>query len=213
MVREFFTSRAEGNLALHVGDDPTTVISNRNALAEALGLPTTSVKYMNQVHGNTVVRVDQNSSTPTADALISTERGLALVVLVADCLPILVKSNQVIGAIHVGRQGLVKKIIDATISQMRALDPSPITATIGPAICGNCYEVSTQMYHEVIAGEPATATDAQRHCLDLIAGAHAQFLTHNITPEIVHRCTKEDPSLFSYRANAQTGRQAGVIAW
>lgn len=217
MVREFFTSRSEGNLALHVGDDHERVLAARAALAQRLSLPVSNVKYMNQVHGNTVAIVDATSGEPTADALITTDRSVALAVLVADCLPVLLRTKNVIGVIHAGRAGIVQRVIPHTIEAVRSRDSSPISIVIGPAICGRCYEVSPEIYHEVTSQVPATATHHEsshsKNCLDLRAGARAQCEEYGITPTIVEKCTQESADLFSYRASKVTGRQAGVISW
>ena len=213
MVREFFTSRADGNLALHVGDDPELVSQNRLALSTQLGLPAHHVKYMNQVHGNDVGIVDKDSPLVTADALFTTEKDIALVVLVADCIPILLYSERAIAAVHVGRQGLVKNIIDSTINAFHGIGDREINATIGPAICGACYEVSPEMYREVIAEFPACATHDKDHSLNLISGAISQLEKHGVHITNQSRCTRESSDLYSYRADKHCGRFAGVISW
>ena len=213
MVREFFTSRADGNLALHVGDDPELVSKNRLALSARLGLPSHNVKYMNQVHGNLVGIVDKDSPLITADALFTTDKKIALVVLVADCIPILLRSERAIAAVHVGRQGLVKKIIDNTINAFYKIGDRDIYATIGPAICGTCYEVSPEMYREVIANFPSCATNDKDHSLDLVSGAIAQLNDHGVHITNRSSCTRESSNLYSFRADQKCGRFAGVISW
>ena len=213
MVREFFTSRADGNLALHVGDDPEIVSQNRLLLSTRLGLPAHHVKYMNQVHGNVVGVVDKESPLVTADALFTTEKEIALVVLVADCAPILLRSERSIAAVHVGRQGLVKNIIDNTIKAFHQIGDREIYATIGPAICGACYEVSPEMYRDVIAEFPACATNDKDHSLNLVSGAISQLQSLGVHITNQSRCTRESSDLYSYRADQKCGRFAGVISW
>lgn len=213
MVREFFTSRADGNLALHVGDDPELVSKNRLNLSARLGLSSHRVKYMNQVHGNFVGIVDKESPVVTADALFTTDKEIALVVLVADCIPILLRSERAIAAVHVGRQGLIKKIIDNTINTFYGIGDRDIFATIGPAICGVCYEVSPEMYREVIADFPSCATTDKDHSLNLVSGAISQLQDHGVHIRNQSRCTRESSDLYSFRADANCGRFAGVISW
>lgn len=213
MVREFFTSRADGNLALHVGDDPEVVSRNRATLASRLALPENSVKYMNQVHGNHVEVVDKNSQIVTADALFTRERDIALVVLVADCIPILLHSKSAIAAAHVGRQGLIKGILNNVVNHFHQLGEREIHATIGPAICASCYEVAPEMYREIVADFPACATNEKLHSLDLLAGAQAQLKSHNVTMKTLNKCTRENSDLYSHRADSKAGRFAGVISW
>jgi len=107
-----FTTRRNGaslapyeslNLAQHVGDDAQTVARNRELLRKITG----PVQFMNQVHGDDVVEVKTLIDDPTCDALITTVPGIALAVMVADCIPLLLSSSGVVGAVHVGRRGLM----------------------------------------------------------------------------------------------------------
>ena len=225
-ARTFFTDRSGGvssrpydslNLALHVGDDPVVVAANRAILATQQGLEISSIHYMNQVHGNVVAIIDRGSSatnSPTADALFTTEPGIALVVLTADCIPLLLTSDRAVAAVHVGRKGLVEGVARETLKVFsdHGIQPSEISALMGASICADCYEVDREMYADVVAKIPETATSEDQHCLDLISGLQAQLNEYGISPSIDHRCTAEEDSLFSYRRDDLTGRQAsGVI--
>ena len=144
----FFTNRHGGfshgdysswNLASHVGDDLADVELNRTKLREQVG----DFVVMSQVHGDTVVVVDKvPAEVPVADALITNKRNLALVVMVADCIPLLLHSAESVAAVHVGRKGLVNGVALAALEAMRDMGSSEVTAIIGPSICGSCYEVS-----------------------------------------------------------------------
>ena len=110
-----FTTRRNGaslapfeslNLAQHVGDDAQTVAHNRELLAKVTG----PVQFMNQVHGDEVVEVKTLIDDPTADAIITTVPGIALAVMVADCILLLLSSTSVVGAVHVGRRGLMNSV-------------------------------------------------------------------------------------------------------
>ena len=83
---------------------------------------------------------------------------------------------------------------------------------MGPSVCGECYEVSPEMYAEVIAQIPATATTAQKHALNLQQGLRFQLESLGVQVSEVARCTKEDSNYFSYRREQSTGRQIGVIS-
>jgi copper oxidase (laccase) domain-containing protein len=119
------------NLGLHVGDDPHDVAVNRVTLETQIGQP---IVFMNQVHGDTVVLVEDNQVRPTCDALITTHRRLAVAVLVADCIPLLLKSDVAVAAVHVGRKGLMNGIARKTIDAMRDLGAEIIHSYIGPNI-------------------------------------------------------------------------------
>ena len=198
------------NVALHVGDDPATVLRNREVIANSYG----ATVYMNQVHGDAVEIISQhNDVSPTCDALVTAIPGITLAVMTADCIPLLLSSESVVAAVHVGRRGLLKGVATKTVKVMRDLGATSVSAHIGASICGTCYEVDEDTFNEVIADHPlcASRTAQGTHSLDLVAGLIAELEKSSITSAIDSRCTKEDPNLFSYRKSQRTGRQAGLI--
>ena len=212
-----FTNRVGGvssapfdsaNLGDHVGDDPFDVVTNRETLARQIEKP---IAFMSQVHGDTVVLVEDSSSHPTCDALITTHKNLALAVLVADCIPLLLKSDVAVAAVHVGRKGLMNGIARKSIEAMRDLGAEVIHSYIGPYICGNCYEVSKEIFREVVDQHPNADSSAatQRFTLDIGAGLKRE-LRDTVLLDL-SSCVLEDPKSFSYRRDGITGRQAGVI--
>ncbi len=66
-----FTDTGAGNLALHVGDNPSEVLARRVRVEQAAGLEGGKFQYMNQVHGNTVEFIEIHGPGPTADAMVS----------------------------------------------------------------------------------------------------------------------------------------------
>jgi len=213
-----FTSRRNGaslapyesfNLALHVGDDSESVAMNRVLLAKSTG----PLQFMNQVHGDNVVEITQIISEPTCDALVSTVPGIALAVMVADCIPLLLSSASVIGAVHVGRRGLVNSIARKTIDAMRNLGARDIHAQLGPSICGRCYEVPQALADEVCALHPLAQSLTSQHTpsLDLPKALSAVLLSEGVTYEASTMCTLENQEYFSFRRHNITGRTAGVI--
>ena len=211
----FFTDRRGGeslgvyeslNLALHVGDDPAVVNSNREKIGSA--------QFMNQVHGDHIEVIDAVSlETPTCDGLITKSSKVSLAVMVADCIPLLLVSKEVVGAIHVGRAGLVNRIALKAIQMMRSLGAIEIHAVLGPSICGSCYEVPFQMQQDVIADHPrAFATTGKgTPGLDLPKALIADLIAAGVTYEASPICTMEDPLYFSHRRDNPTGRFAGVV--
>jgi copper oxidase (laccase) domain-containing protein len=91
---------------------------------------------------------------------------------------------------------------------------SQITAIIGPAICGSCYEVSEDIYSEVVASHPfaEARTPEGTFSLDLPAALRSVLSDEGVAIVNKFECTVENPELFSYRRNGVTGRQAGVIS-
>jgi YfiH family protein len=219
MAQLLFTARQGGtsvgsfesfNLGDHVGDTAEAVAENRKILRKLLSQK--QPIFMNQVHGNDVAEVDGSTVSPiTADALVTRETGLPLAVLSADCLPILIKGRDVAAVIHAGRKGILNGVISKTISKIRSLSNAELVATIGPAICSECYEVDVQMYLDAIAIEPNLATTLETHCLDLKKAATVQLQRGSAIVNVLEICTAHDPNFFSYRRDGISGRNAGVI--
>lgn len=199
------------NLGHHVGDIAADVSRNRGVLS-ALHGPT---QFMNQVHGNRVVVVEEVTDVaPTADALVSGIAGITLAVMVADCIPLLLTSKQAVAAVHVGRRGLVNNVAIKTIEVMREIGAQDISAIIGPAICGSCYEVSADIHQEVVSKFPMadSCTNSGSLALDLPKALNAVLQSAGISIDTSQSaCTVEAADLFSYRRDGVTGRQAGLV--
>jgi len=194
------------NFGFHVGDTPSAVTANRAVLG--------NTQFMNQVHGNEVVVIDQLlEQEPTCDALITTTKGISLAVMVADCIPLLLTSEEAVAAVHVGRAGLVNKVAIKALQHMRTLGAKNVHAILGPSICGKCYEVPLQMQHDVVADHPRafSTTHQGSSGLDLPAGLIADLAAEGVSYEASMICTKEDPLYYSHRRDNPTGRFAGVV--
>jgi YfiH family protein len=208
------------NLGDHVGDDPADVAANRARVARELGVPEDRLVWMNQIHGTAARIVDrpQDGPVPGTDALVTATPGLVLCVLVADCVPVLLVDHQagVVAAVHAGREGVRQGVLPVALSAMASLGARArhVTALLGPAVCGACYEVPADMQADVARVAPAAAvrTRAGTPGLDLRAGVE-ELLRQAGIPEVVQdpRCTVEDAALFSHRRDGVTGRQAGIV--
>jgi YfiH family protein len=211
---------AELNLGGHVGDEPSRVASNRARAADAFGVAADRLVLMSQVHGTAVAVVDgpgTGGPLPEADALVTAAPGLALVVLVADCAPVLLTDTTagVVAVAHAGRRGMAGGIVAATLVAMRSLGARPVTtgALVGPAICGRCYEVPAELQDEVAAIEPAarSTTRSGSAALDIRAGVVAQLEAAGVASiEVDPTCTAESGHLYSHRRDGVTGRFAGL---
>jgi polyphenol oxidase len=209
------------NLGDHVGDDPAAVAANRELLAQELGLAPEALAFMRQVHGRDIAVVGPvPGEPPEADGLVTRAPGVALVVLVADCVPILLAApgsdGVVLGAAHAGRKGVQAGVVPATVQAMRRLGAQvdELVAHVGPAVCGRCYEVPPALQDEIVALAPqAHATtrsgtpglDLPRAVLNQLTAAGVRHPAHDET------CTLETPSLYSHRRDGVTGRFAGVV--
>jgi YfiH family protein len=229
-IRRRFTTRHGGvskapydslNLGGSVADDPSAVVENRARVASDAGLSPVDVVWMRQVHGSTVTAVTAGapeSGLPPCDGVVTDRPGIGLAVLVADCVPILAgdPTAGVIAAVHAGRRGAADGIAVRMLERMTALgaEPDGITVVLGPAICGACYEVPSSMRDEVAEQLPGSASTTDRGTpgLDLRAGLAAQLRAGGVAQVVVDpSCTYTEPSLFSHRRGAPTGRFAGLI--
>lgn len=230
-VRAIFTSRAGGlslppyaelNLGTHVGDDRGTVLDNRDRVAAAIGLDVERLVFAEQVHGTAVAHLDGPAPTPpVADAMVTRAPGLALAVLVADCVPVLLAdaSAGVVATAHAGRRGVAAGVVPATVMAM--LDcgarAEAILAWLGPAIDGCCYAVPADMRDEVAATVPGAVeyggrTRSGDPGLDLRGGVATQLAALGVHRVIrAGGCTNEDTDFFSYRRDGTTGRFAGFV--
>lgn len=233
-ARAVFTNRRGGvsqapydtlNLGPHVGDDPAAVAQNRRIVDDAIGH---EVVWMKQTHSARVerVRAGYTHLTPVADSLVvdvadfrRVGLGLpALGVMVADCVPVLIASDdgRYLAAVHAGRAGVVNNIVAETCRVLRRCGVSPdrLHAAVGPCICARCYEVPADLRTHVSQLVPAAWATTRRATpsLDLRSAVVAQLREVGCNVAFISkRCTAEDTRLYSYRRDGTTGRFAGII--
>jgi len=209
------------NLGAGVGDDPEAVAANRGRLADELGLGRDRLVWMEQVHGRNAEVIDgpRAEAVEATDAIVTAEPGLALIALCADCVPVLLADPvaKVVGAAHAGRVGARVGILPAALAAMEKAGASidRIEVLLGPAVCGECYEVPAAMQADVEAHLPGSAskTRAGTPGLDLRAGLWRQLTAAGVAKiGIDPRCTNEDRTLFSHRREGTTGRLA-ALTW
>jgi YfiH family protein len=232
-VRAAFTSRDGGvsvgpwaglNLALHVGDDRVVVERNRRLLLSWSGA---AVQFPRQGHGIDVLTVGPGADglltggdpgEPARDAIVTAAIGVAVGVLVADCVPVLLADPKagVVGAAHAGRRGLLKGVIEAAVAVMRerGARPERIRAAVGPSAGACCYEVPEELRAEAARRLPQTwgTTRWGTPSLDLPAGCRAVLEGLGVGMiTTVGNCTIDDHASYSYRREPVTGRFAGVV--
>jgi len=205
------------NLGGLTGDDPGAVRANRAGLTAELGVR--AVVYMRQVHGTEVAYVSEpfGDGAPPVDGVFTTEPGLALASLGADCPAVLVADPvaRMVGAAHSGRPGTEAGIAAALVEAMagKGAEPARMAALIGPGACGRCYEVPAELRDQVAAKVPQAhaTTSWGTPALDLRAGIEAQLRAAGVA-EVRHdaRCTIESVELYSHRRQ-DPGRFAGLI--
>lgn len=222
VVAAFTTSRA-GNLSHRRPHLPSALARARGAVSRALGIDRDALHFMRQEHGADVGVIGpetvRGAEVRGVDALVTEQRGRALCVQVADCVPVLVATADggPIAAAHAGRRGLVAGVVEATLRRVRELaSPTHLCAVIGPAIGGCCYEVPEDLREEVAADRPVAAatTSWGTPSLDLPAAVREALETSGV--EVLDHdlgCTRCDPDdrWFSHRADPGAGRQVGII--
>ena len=214
------------NVAEGSGDVAENIRDNRELTREAFEADHLLSCF--QVHSPRVMTVTEPwHSRPQADAMVTTEPGLALCILTADCVPVLFADAEakVIGAAHAGWKGALGGVCEATIEAMEALgaDRANITAAIGPAIQQASYEVGPE-FRDTFVGEHEwtdrlfKAGRGDRSHFDLTAYVRAVLLREGLAAvdNIGHdTCAMEDDYFSNRRRNlrgeADYGRNASVI--
>ena len=221
----FFTSKADGNLAFHVNDDENNVINNHKNLAYKHSYNLETLVHMRQVHSNLVhvIYADDNfKNPPTCDALITDKKNIPLMVMVADCTPILFYDDikGVIAVAHAGRQGafknIVKNVLDAFVDDY-ASNIKNIKIKIGASICQDCYEVGSEIDAEAHELDMQYAIEKKNESfyLDVNKIILKQLIDYGII-DVNIKTSKEcsscnEKEYYSYRRDGQTGRFAGVV--
>ena len=197
------------NLGGKNGDDPKHVAVNRAALADEID---GRLSLVSQIHSGTAIDMDDTyapnhdygfdatggalpdgdepeATVIEADAQVTTRRGVALGVFAADCLPVLLADAEagVIGVAHCGRRGLQQGVIGETVRMMTGKGASVerMVATLGPCICGDCYEVGESIATEFDARFPGTATTTRfgGPGIDIAAAALQELAAAGITDD------------------------------
>ncbi len=224
-IDRLFTDRRGGvssspyeslNLALHTGDDPASVARNRNILQKRVGLP---IRFMQQVHGDNIAIVDESSpeTLPDCDAIVTNRPGIALAVMVADCIPMLLfdKKKGVAAAVHAGRNGTFLNIgakCVKTMVERFGCRSGDIYAEMGPSIRACCYEISEEMARLVRKSFGESYMNGRY--LDLQSLNRDRLLEAGLREDridISDICTCCSTDHFSYRREGTTGRFAGAI--
>jgi len=148
------------NLGFHVGDNPETVLKNREQIAMAMGIPLKCFTLSRQVHGHNVAVITDdlrgsgadsfNTAIDATDAMVTDIANICLVVLQADCVPLLFfdLKKKVIGAAHAGWKGTVQMVAQNTVKTLKEKfnsSPDNIIVGIGPSIGPCCYEVGPEV--------------------------------------------------------------------
>jgi YfiH family protein len=219
-----FTTKADGNLAFHVEDNKESVLRHHQELAQRMHYDLNKLVHMKQIHSNIVKVIDKNNNfknPPICDALITNKKDTPLMVMVADCSPLLFydPNKEIIAVAHAGREGafqnIVQKVIDSFIEDFQSNTENIIVA-IGPAISAKNYKVNKIIYEEAKKKNLAFAliNKGNNYYIDIRKILKKQLLDAGVKSsniDISMICNKDNEAFFSYREQKQTGRFAGII--
>ena len=216
------------NLGDHVGDGAKQVLANRAILNTHI--PQEPI-WLEQVHGTHVSTPQSRRAIKgapiKADAAVSDIPNEVLTILTADCLPVLLASDdgKVIGAAHAGWRGLCNGVLENTVTAMLALSPhlsvANISVWLGPAIGPQAFEVGTDVLDAFTQSGKALPDQAfialegspGKYFANLYLLAKSRLNEMGIVQiEGGEFCTFTDQShFFSFRRDGQTGRIASCI--
>ena len=216
------------NLGTAVGDEAAAVAENRRRFVAAIGV---RPLWLQQVHGSRVVKATAalaDGEPPQADAAWTDEPGVACVVQVADCLPVLLAApeGRAVAAAHAGWRGLAGGVIDAALSALceaAACTPPQVVAWLGPCIGPRRFEVGADVLQAF--GQSPQQADPLRFVPRAGSGGAPRWLANlpQLARDRLQRagvqrisggewCTVEDrSSFFSYRRDGVTGRLAAAV--
>ena len=231
------------NLGYHVGDDAARVTENRRRLAAALGYNGSTLVAAQQVHGagvHSVERLDQGrgafdwqSAVPEMDALIVAHRQTPVLILVADCAPLLLVDpvRRVLAVVHAGWRGAVAGVAAATLARMKTdfqTEARDVCAGIGPCLCVDCFEIGAEVAALAARVAPgavivnAAITDAavvggNKPHLDLQAVLQSDLARAGVAAEgveVLADCPRyRQQRFFSHRGQGTVAGRFGLVAW
>jgi polyphenol oxidase len=196
------------NVSKKVGDDPAAVEENISIIRRAMG--GRLFAWVRQVAGDGVVRVSEAGFAGEADALVTSERDLCLVVAVADCVPVALVGERGVAMVHSGWRGTLAGIAGKAV---RSMGEKGVRAYVGPGIRGCCYEVSEELAVEfatkygpaVVSGRHLSLPDAIRADLERsgVEEIHDLGLCSGCRPDLFYSHRKQGPL---------TGRNLAAVA-
>lgn len=248
-VRGLFTTRAGGvsdvpygvfaggreaagglNLGLHTGDDRDCVMRNRARLSALIGARPV---WLEQVHGDRIVHADEvrdDDAPPKADASVTNVPGVACLVMVADCLPVLIadRHGRAVGAAHAGWRGLAAGVVEQTaerVARLAGTSASELCVWLGPAIGPRAFEVGGEVREAFMQTADASEKERVEAAFEPRAGVPGKYLAdlYALARVRLARCgvgsvsgadsctVTQRERFYSYRRDGATGRMAALV--
>jgi YfiH family protein len=214
-VRALATTRAAGSFA-GAGEEPIGTVLDRWAALQRLVAPDGEGRFATarQVHGARVLEHAPGwvgwLRGPDADGHLALQRGTAMAVSVADCVPVyLAHPSGATAMLHAGWRGTVAGILAQAVRRLgeSGRAASELRMLLGPAVCGRCYEVSPDVYGQLTGRSVDRPTPVSLHEV-LADQARALGLRDVHATGLCTRC--DNGRFYSHRAG-DPGRQVGVI--
>ncbi len=210
----FTTTRTRGNFSLQSTASVSEIFGRWTALAEELEPLARRFASAHQVHGDAIVSHEGGWTGwlrgAGADGHVALATGTAMAVTVADCVPVFIAHPSGATAIvHSGWRGTLSNVTGRAIARLVAggLSASELVLHCGPSICGECYEVSPEVYGQLtgrLVAKP-TVVDLRALIADDARSMGVEAIT--LSPW----CTRcHNSKFFSHRCGDEE-RQVGVI--
>ncbi|MEM9201198.1 MAG: polyphenol oxidase family protein [Actinomycetota bacterium] len=168
--------------------------------------------WLRQVHGAQVVAVNHigEGAGSEADAAVTEQVDAVLCVQTADCVPVVLVGDGVLGVAHAGWRGLVAGVIQETVDAMQQRRPGAVAAIIGPCIRPASYEFGEAELAQVevaVGGSARATTSAGRPALDMATATAHALRAAGVTSIDDLGFDTADPRWFSHRVRRDGGRQ------
>lgn len=213
-VTAFTTTRTVGTFGMHSEEPVREVMGRWAMLRRELAVFGTRLATAGQVHGSRILVHDGVwrgwLRGDDADGHLAPFRGTAVAVTVADCVPVFIAHPAgAVMALHSGWRGTAARILEQGLAQLASAGFPIVDARIhfGPAICGQCYEVSADVYVQLTGRDPGKPTPVDLRAI-LTQQARSAGARRVTASTLCTRC--DNDRFFSHRAG-DTGRQIGVI--
>ena len=194
-----FTESTDGDLRHDLS--ARAVVAKRLAISE-------NWAYLDQVHGSTVVRVQEAGNAGEGDAIWTSAAGVPVAVFTADCFAVALLGQGAVGVAHAGWRGARKGVVAELRSEMAASGHAPDRAAVGPGIGPCCFEVGPEVANEF--GDKIASTTWGTTSVDLPAVVSAQL--SGLETWSTGSCTMHGSGWFSHRRD-QTKNRLAAVSW
>ena len=191
--KSYFSNKSDGT---NLDNITRSVISSRKKLL--------NVAKMKQTHSNEIELVNFGGEF-LSDGIITSQKDIALVVQTADCMPVLIKTDISVAALHVGWKGLKNNIFTLALEKLIGTN---IKVLIGPHAQSCCYEVQNDV---AIHFRENIVKKNNRLYLNLADEIKSYCQLNNIDIQVSDICTICNNDFWSYRENKTSERQYSFI--